>query len=88
MNLKRLSDVEGMKVYTEDGLLYGEIRDAIIMNNRVVGWKIESIPGSILQKAMPDIGGVIIQHRFVKAIGDIMIISSMVIPTEEGGEEG
>lgn len=86
MILKRLEEVEGMKVYTEEGYLYGEIRDAIIMNNKIVGWKIESIPGSILQRAMPDIGGVIIQHRFVRAIGDIMIISSMVIPAEE--EEG
>ncbi len=87
MKLKRLEDMEGMKVYTEDGYLYGEVRDAIIVNNRIVGWKIESIPGSILQRAMPDIGGVIVQHRFVKAIGDIMIISSMVIPAEEGQEE-
>ncbi len=84
---KRLSEVYGMKVYTEDGEFYGEIKDAIIVNNKIVGWKIAAIPGSVLRKKMKNIEGVIVQQRFVKSIKDIMIISSAMVPIGEEEKE-
>jgi sporulation protein YlmC with PRC-barrel domain len=56
------------------------------MDNRVYGWKIKPTKESRLSKAIGGAKGVIVPHKLVDAIGDIMIISKAAIPTK-GNED-
>ena len=74
----------GKRVYTDTGDYFGEIEEANLMENRVDSWriKIASTMGSFLGGAR----GVIIPHQFVKAVGDIVLISRSSLPLDEGEE--
>jgi sporulation protein YlmC with PRC-barrel domain len=89
LKLKRISNVLGMKVYTDGGDYFGDIEEAELVENRVFGWKIKSTKESYLNKAIGGAKGVIVPHNLVRAIGDIFIISKTAIPTgyEEKEEE-
>jgi len=81
LRIKRLTEVIGKKVYTDTGDFFGEVEEANLIENKVEGWKVRvsSVIGSFLGGAK----GAIIPHQFVKAIGDIMIISRANLPLEE-----
>ena len=81
LQMKKLSDVETLKVYTDAGDLFGQIEEAIIRNNKVESWKVRAVRDSFLAKAMPGAKGVIVPHHLVKSIGTIMIVSRAAAPT-------
>ncbi len=77
LNLKNISDVSGLRVYTIDGEFFGEIEDAIVSTNKVVGWRVKTTHNSsLLKKSLPSAKGVQIPHQLVRAIGQIMIIEN------------
>ena len=84
LKIKKLTEVIGKKVYTDTGDLFGEIEECNLIENKVEGWriKIASSMGSFLGGAR----GVIIPHQFVKAVGDILIVSRASLPLDEGEE--
>ena len=82
LKLKRISDVFGMKVFTNDGDFFGVIEETEIIQNRVYGWKIKPTKDSYLMKAIGGAKGVIVPHKLVDAIGDIMIISKTALPSK------
>ena len=84
LNLRRLSDVYNLKVYTEDGMYLGEVEDVLISGNRIYGWKIKINDPELLKRGAK---GLIIQHQLVKAIGQIMIVSRIVYPIKREEEE-
>jgi len=55
-----------------------------LIENKVDGWriKISSSMGNFLGGAK----GVIIPHQFVKAVGDVIIVSRASLPLDEGDE--
>ncbi len=84
MKIKKITDVIGRKVYTDTGDFFGEIEEANLIENKVDSWRIRiaSSMGNFLGGAR----GVIIPHQFVKAIGDIVVVSKASLPLEEGEE--
>jgi len=88
LKLKRISNVFGMKVFTNAGDFFGMIEEAEIINNRVYGWKIKPTKDSYLTKAIGGAKGVIVPHKLVDAVGDIMIISKTAIPSQSSEEIG
>jgi len=86
LKLKRISNVFGMKVFTNAGDFFGMIEEAEIINNRVYGWKIKPTKDSYLTKAIGGAKGVIVPHKLVDAVGDIMIISKTAIPSGSSEE--
>ncbi len=77
LNLKNISEVNGLRVYTIDGEFFGEIEDAIVSTNKVVGWRVRTTnSNSLLKKSLPSAKGVQIPHQLVRAIGQIMIIEN------------
>ncbi len=84
MNIKKISEVIGTKVYTDTGEFFGEVKEANLSENKVDGWRIK-VKGSVIS-LIGGAKGVIIPHQFVKAIGDIFIISKTTLPSAE--EEG
>ena len=84
LKIKKISETIGRKVYTDTGDYFGEVEEANLIENKVDSWRIRiaSSMGSFLGGAR----GVIIPHQFVKAIGDVIVVSRASLPLEEGEE--
>jgi len=85
LNLKRISEVYDLKVFTDQGEYFGAVDEAIIQNNKIFGWKIRATKESYLNKSISGSGikGVIVPHQLTKAIGDIMIVSKTDVVSPE-----
>ncbi len=88
LKTRKLTDVFGMPVYTDDGLYYGEVEETVLVGNKVHGWRVRATKSSLLNRLLTGAKGVTVPHQFVKAVGDVMIISSHAMPEEAAGAEG
>lgn len=81
MRIKKITEVIGVKVYTDSGDFFGEVEEANLHENKVDGWriKVSGTIGSLIGGAR----GVIIPHQFVKAVSDIFIINKSALPSPE-----
>ena len=79
MIIKKISDVIGVKVYTDSGAFFGEIEEANLLGNKIDGWRIR-VSGGVIS-LIGGARGVIIPHHFVRAIGDIFIINHAALPS-------
>jgi len=81
LKIKKITDIIGKKVYTDTGELFGEVEESNLIENKVESWriKISSSMGNFLGGAR----GVIIPHQFVRAIGDVVIVSRASLPLGE-----
>ncbi len=86
LKIKKISDAYEMKVFTETGEYFGDVDDAVLTLNKVFGWKVKATKNSFLDKILGGAKGVIVPHQFVRAMGDIVIISKAAIPTYEEKE--
>jgi len=84
LKIKKISEVIGKKVYTDTGDFFGEIEESNLIENKVDGWRIR-IAGS-MGNFLGGARGVIIPHQFIKAIGDVVIVSRASLPLDEGEE--
>ena len=80
MKIEKITDVLGLKVFTDAGNLFGEIEEANLLENRIDGWRIKVDPS--LVSLFGGARGVIIPHKFVKAISDICIINQSAMPAQ------
>ncbi|MBI2667299.1 PRC-barrel domain-containing protein [Candidatus Woesearchaeota archaeon] len=87
LKVKKISDVYDMRVYTDSGEYFGDIEESILTTNKISGWRIRATKNSFLTRVLGGAKGVIVPHQFVKAIGDIVIISKSAIPSYEEKEE-
>jgi len=81
LRLKNVSETANLQVYTDDGLYFGDVEDAIINKNKLESWKVRASKSSFLAKALAGAKGVIVPHQLVRAIGDIMIVSKAAAPS-------
>lgn len=87
LKTKKVSEIWGMKAYTDEGSYFGDIEECMITGNRIHGWRIKATKTSFLSKVLGGAKGVIIPHQLVKAVGDIVIISKSAIPSYGDEEE-
>ena len=82
LKIKKVSEVIGKKVFTDNGDFFGEVEEGNLLENKVESWRIRvsGSMGSFLGGAK----GVIIPHQFIRAIGDVVLISRSSLPLEEG----
>lgn len=83
LKLRRISDVIGLPVYTDGGEFVGEVEELTILDNKIDAWKIIVSKNSSLAAQLGGAKGIVIPHKFVKAVGDIVIISKSIAPTQE-----
>ncbi len=88
LKLKKMTQIYDMKVFTDSGDYFGDIEESILAANKVFGWRVKATKNSALHKLLGGAKGVIVPHRLVKAVGDIMIISKSAVPSGGEGEEG
>ena len=84
LKVKKITDVIGKRAYTDTGDFFGEVEESNLIENKVDSWRIRisSSMGNFLGGAR----GVIIPHQFVKAVGDVVIVSRASLPLDEGDE--
>jgi sporulation protein YlmC with PRC-barrel domain len=85
--MKRLTETYDMRVFTEEGDYFGDVEEAIMTSNKIFGWRVKASKGSFLQKVLGNAKGVVVPHQYVKAIGDILIISKQAVPSYTPSEE-
>lgn len=83
LKIKKVSEVMNKHVYTAEGEYFGQVEDVNLMDNKVDGWKIR-VNGSFVS-SLGGARGVIIPHQFVKAIGDVFVITGSSIPSKSEG---
>ena len=87
LKVKKVTDLFSMKVYTDTGEYFGDIEESVLLMGKVAGWRVRATRNSILSSIIGGAKGVIVPHQFVKAIGDVVIISKGALPSFEEKEE-
>ena len=77
----------GMKVFTDGGDYFGEIEEANLAENKIDSWRIKIARDSNVATFLGGARGIIVPHQFVKAVGDVVVISKAAIPSKEAAEE-
>ncbi len=80
LKIRKLSDIYGMRVFTDAGDYFGDIEEAVLTQTKVGGWRIKATKNSFLTKILGSAKGVIVPHNLVTNIGDVMIISRSAVP--------
>lgn len=83
MRVRKISEVVGLRAFTDSGDFFGEVEEANILDNKIDGWRVK-VGGSVTS-LVGGARGVIIPHQFVKAISDVFIINRGALPT--GGSQ-
>ena len=81
LKMKKISESYDMKVFTDNGEYFGDIEESILTQNKIFGWRVRATKNSFLNKVLGSAKGVIVPHKLVKSIGDIMIISKAAVPS-------
>jgi sporulation protein YlmC with PRC-barrel domain len=84
LKIKKLTDIIGKKVYTDTGDLFGEVEESNLIENKIDSWRIKV--ANSMTSFLGGARGVIIPHQFVKAVGDIVVVSRASLPLQEGEE--
>ncbi len=87
LKTKTISEIINTRVFTDEGFYFGDIEEAILSRNKVSGWKVKATKSSYLTKVLGGAKGVIVPHQFVKAFGDVIVISRSAIPSYEEEKE-
>lgn len=75
-------------VFTDAGFFFGKISDVVLGKFMIHGWVIKATPSSMLRESMGSVRAVIVPHKAVRAIGDIVLISHNIeLTRESAGEE-
>lgn len=78
LRVKKVSEVLGKHVYTSEGDYFGQVEEVNLVDNKIDGWKIRLSSGII--GSIGGAKGVIIPHQFVKAIGDVFVVTKASLP--------
>lgn len=86
MRIKTITEVLGIKVYTDSGDFFGVVEEANLNENKIDGWRIK-VGGSVIG-LIGGARGVIIPHNFVRAVGDVFIINKTALPNPDSDMDG
>jgi sporulation protein YlmC with PRC-barrel domain len=78
LRIKKISAMIGKRVFTDVGDFFGEIEESILAENKIDSWKIRV--SREMTKNLNGARGVVIPHQFVKAIGDVFVVSKASLP--------
>ncbi|UZE93804.1 MAG: PRC-barrel domain-containing protein [Candidatus Pacearchaeota archaeon] len=87
LKILRVSDVVGMKIFTDSGDYLGMVEEANVVGNKVDSWRVKIARDSNLSALLSGARGLIIPHQYVKAISEVLIISRSAIPVREEMKE-
>ncbi|OIO40688.1 hypothetical protein CO154_00800 [Candidatus Pacearchaeota archaeon CG_4_9_14_3_um_filter_31_7] len=83
IKVMKISEMLGREVFTDSGDFFGNIEETNLIDNKIAGWRIKISRESNLTPFLGGAKGLIIPHQFVKAIGDVVVVSRAAVPTKE-----
>lgn len=86
LKILNVSDVIGMKIFTDSGDFLGLVEEANLVDNKLDGWRVKVSRDSTLSSLLSGARGLIIPHQYIKAFGEVVIISKSAIPVKEETE--
>ena len=87
LKIRKVRDMMGLKVFTDGGDYFGEIEEANLAENKIDSWRIKIARDSNIATFLGGARGLIVPHQFVKAVGDVVVISKAAIPSKEAASE-
>lgn len=87
LNIKRLTEVIGKRVYTDSGDLFGLVEEVNLIDNKIDGWRIVVARESGISSLLGGARGIIVPQQFLKAIGDIVLINRNAVPLKVSEED-
>ena len=90
LKIKKISEMIGMRVFTDSGDFFGEVEEANLVENKIESWRLRVARDSNVSAYLGGAKGMIVPHQFVKSVGDVVIISKAAVPaasSEETSEE-
>jgi len=89
LKIKRLSESLGKRVYTDSGDFFGTVDGVNLVDNKIDGWRLLAGRESSVMNLLGGARGIIVPHQFIKAIGDVFLISRNAVPISgsSGDEE-
>ncbi len=82
LKIKRLSEVIGKRVFTDAGDMFGVVEELNLADNKIDGWRIVVSRDSGMMSLLGGARGIIVPHQFIKAIGDVIVISRNAVPVQ------
>jgi sporulation protein YlmC with PRC-barrel domain len=76
--IMKISEMYDKDVFTDAGVYFGKVSDVVLGKFMIHGWVIKSTPQSMLRESLANVRAVIVPHKAVRAIGDIVIISQNI----------
>ncbi|MEM4330671.1 MAG: PRC-barrel domain-containing protein [Candidatus Pacearchaeota archaeon] len=83
MNIKRISEVIGKKVYSDGGDIIGVVEEINILDNKVDSWRVVVSKSSEFRSLLGGARGLIIPQKFIKSVGDVVLVSKDIVPIKE-----
>lgn len=87
LKIKKLSETIGKKVFTDTGDLFGVVEEFNLLDNKLDGWRIVVSRASSMGALLGGARGIIVPHQFIKAIGDVVVISKNAVPVKDEDDE-
>jgi sporulation protein YlmC with PRC-barrel domain len=87
LKVKRLSEVIGKRVFTDSGELFGLVEEINLVDNRIEGWRIVVSRESGMSSLLGGARGIIVPQQFLKAIGDVVVISRNAVPVQSSEDD-
>ncbi|UCD21141.1 MAG: hypothetical protein JSW08_01180 [archaeon] len=72
-----------MKVFTDGGDYVGVVEEANLTGNKVDGWRVRVARESNIGPYLSGARGLILPHQYIKAFGEVVIISRSAVPAKE-----
>jgi len=79
----QVSDIVGMKLFTDSGDFLGIVEEANLVDNKLDSWRIRVGKDSTLAPMLSGARGLIIPHQYIKAFGEVVIVSKAAVPMKE-----
>ena len=83
LKIMQVSDIVGMKLFTDSGDFLGIVEEANLVDNKLDSWRVRVGRDSSLASLLSGARGLIIPHQYIKAFGEVVIVSKAAIPMKE-----
>jgi sporulation protein YlmC with PRC-barrel domain len=87
LKIMNVSDIVGMKIFTDSGDFLGVIEEANLVDNKLDSWRVRIGRDSTLAPFLSGARGLIIPHQYIKAFGEVIIVSKAAVPVKEEASE-
>lgn len=88
---QEITTLVGREVYSNNGIFVGEVEDVRLDLDQeaVTGIALSEINDELFGEEIPPNKGVMVPYRWVRAVGDVILINDVVerIETDEEGED-